>query len=363
MQAMMTLNTLKVAEAPAAIKTAQESSRARGVQLVAGTILNPSASAGRGGGLGGVAAYTPAEQSVLEKGQAIYKEVCFSCHGEDGRGEAMPGAPAGTTRAPALAASPRVAGHQEYVIKTLLHGLTGPVNGTTYAEVMVPMGQSPDDWVAAVSSYIRNAFGNRAALIAAADVARVRAATGARKALWTTAELEASLPRLVVVDPGWKLSASHNNPTAADALTIRPWSTGRPQQAGMWLQVELPQAVALTEVEFQSSPVAPQDQPAVPGAPTRSGGGRGLPGAPAPAPPPQAFPRGYRVQVSMDGTTWSKPVAEGTGSGRRTDISFAPVRAKFVRITQTATDTEAPWSVERLRLYEAGRPPGVSGPR
>ena len=93
----------------------------------------------------------------------------------------MPGAPAGTTRAPALASSPRVLGHQDYVIKTLLHGLTGPVNGTTYAEVMVPMGQSPDDWIAAIGSYVRNSFGNRASLIAAADVARVRAATAGRK--------------------------------------------------------------------------------------------------------------------------------------------------------------------------------------
>ncbi|MEO8521715.1 MAG: HEAT repeat domain-containing protein [Acidobacteriota bacterium] len=363
MQAMMTLNTLKVPEAPAAIRAALDGSKGKGVQLVATTILNPPANTGRGGGLGAVAPYTPAEQAVLEKGQQIYKEVCFACHGDDGRGEPMPGAPAGTTRAPALAASPRVTGHQEYAIKTLLHGLTGPVNGTTYAEVMVPMGQSPDDWIAAISSYIRNAFGNRAALITAADVARVRAAAGARRAQWSTAELEASLPRLVVVDHAWKLTASHNNATAADALTIRPWSSGQPQQPGMWLQVELPQPVQLAEVEFQSSPMAAAEKPAVPGAPTRTGLGRGAPGTPPPPPPPAAYPRGYRLQVSMDGNTWSKPLAEGKGDGARTDIAFAPVRGKFVRITQTASDGEAPWSVERLRIYEAGLPAGPSGPR
>lgn len=356
MQAMMTLNTLKVPEAAAAIKAAMEANKAKGVQLVASTVLNPAASAGRGGGLGAVAPYTPAQQAVLEKGQAIYKEVCFACHGDDGRGEAMPGAPAGTTRAPALASSPRVTGHQDYVVKTLLHGLTGPVNGVTYAEVMVPMGQSPDDWIAAIASYIRNSFGNRAALIAASDVARVRAAAAARKTAWSTAELEASLPRLVVVDSGWKLSASHNNATAPDALTIRPWTSGQPQQAGMWIQVELPQPVQLTEVEFQSSAVAPDTQPAVPGAPTRTGlGGRGLPGAPPPPALLPGFPRGYQVQVSMDGTTWGKAVAEGQGTGTRTDVNFAPVRAKFVRVTQTAATADAPWSVERLRLYESGR--------
>jgi hypothetical protein len=61
----------------------------------------------------------------------------------------------------------------------------------------------------------------------------------------------------------------------------------------------------------------------------------------------------------MDGTTWSKPVAQGTGAGARTDVSFAPVRAKFVRITQTAAAADAPWSVERLRLYESGRSVGT----
>ena len=121
-------------------------------------------------------------------------------------------------------------------------------------------------------------------------------------------------------------------------LTIRPWTSGQPQQAGMWLQVELPQPVTLTEVQFESSPVALDAQPAVPGAPTRTGlGGPAHPGAPPPPPPLPGYPRGYQVQVSMDGTTWGKPVAKGKGTGARTDVTFAPVRAKFVRITQTGS--------------------------
>jgi hypothetical protein len=55
----------------------------------------------------------------------------------------------------------------------------------------------------------------------------------------------------------------------------------------------------------------------------------------------------------MDGTTWSAPVAEGVGAGPSTMIAFDPVRAKFVRITQTADAADAPfWSIQRLRLYE-----------
>jgi hypothetical protein len=65
------------------------------------------------------------------------------------------------------------------------------------------------------------------------------------------------------------------------------------------------------------------------------------------------FPRDYKVQVSMDGTTWSAPVAEGRGTGPAMQIVFAPVRARFVRITQTAEDATAPmWNMQQMQLYE-----------
>ena len=91
-------------------------------------------------------------------------------------------------------------------------------------------------------------------------------------------------------------------------------------------------AAALTEIQFTSSSI----------------GGR------AGAPAVWTFPRGYQVQVSADGTTWSAPVAEGQGTPGITVITFAPVSAKFVRITQTATVENAPpWSMRLLRLYVA----------
>ena len=67
------------------------------------------------------------------------------------------------------------------------------------------------------------------------------------------------------------------------------------------------------------------------------------------------YPRGYRVEGSRDGARWNKPVAEGKGLGVHTAITFAPVRAKFVRITQTdAVETGPNWSMSNLRVYEAG---------
>jgi len=344
-QAILTMNVLKIADAPATIKAATDKNAARGVHFVADRILNGSAGRGGRGGL----TLSTEQQNSLDRGGVIYSEVCYACHGSDGRGTPTPGAAAGVTLAPSLSGSPRVAGHTEYAIKTVMHGLTGPVDGKSYPQVMVAMGSNKDQWIADVVSYVRNSFGNTGTFATPQYVARVRTATADRKTSWTVPELEASLPRMLVASESWKVTASHEgHPTpqanaeggynyvgnAAGALTFLGWTTGVAQQAGMWLQLELPSPVMLTEIRFASSTI---------------GGGQG--GTPA-----STFPRAYRVQVSSDGNTWGPPIAEGQGAPGTTVISFAPVSATFVRITQTATVTDAPqWSMRLLRLYEAAR--------
>jgi hypothetical protein len=60
------------------------------------------------------------------------------------------------------------------------------------------------------------------------------------------------------------------------------------------------------------------------------------------------------VQVSLDGVSW-KPVAAGQGAAGTMAIAFAPVQAKFVRITQTATaDGAPPWAMQNLKLLQSG---------
>jgi hypothetical protein len=157
--------------------------------------------------------------------------------------------------------------------------------------------------------------------------------SGNRTTAWTVADLEASLPLPVIPEANWKVTASHNAATAAGALNFARWTTGEPQQAGMWFQIELPAPLVLSELQFDSPTI---------------GGGRAGP------PPAVTFPRAYQVHVSDDGSTWGAPIAQGEGSGRATTITFTPVRTRFVRITQSATVTNAPpWSIERLRLYQA----------
>jgi mono/diheme cytochrome c family protein len=384
-QGLLTAKVFNLPDLKSIVESAQAANNARGVQVVGTQIVNPAAAAGRGGfgGRGGPPPFTADESAVIERGDKVYKELCFTCHGSDGRGAPQDGGPAGVTMAPSLANSPRVQGHRDSVIKTLLHGMTGPLDGKTYpAGVMMPFGTNSDEWIAAIASYVRNSFGNRSSFVTAADVARVRAATAARKTMWTPEELEASQPRQLLAQPSWKLSASHNSSAAGGALTYTTWNTGAPQQAGMWFQVELSAAVRLTEIQFESpgqggrgggrgrantAAAAPAAAPAsAPPAATAGGpqpanapGTGAVPpgdmaqGPPAFTPPPPASPRRYKVEVSMDGTNWSAPVAEGEGAGQLTVITFAPVRAKYVRITQTANVDGAPvWSIQRLRLYE-----------
>jgi mono/diheme cytochrome c family protein len=337
-QAMLTLNRWKVPDAAATIKSAMEANPARGVQVVATTMLTPPA--GRGGGRGGP--ITADQQTLLERGASIYNEVCFACHAPDGMGTPKP--ELRTTMAPPLAGSPRVNGHRDYVIKAVLHGLTGPLDGRTYADVMMPQGFNNDEWIAAIASYVRRSFGNAAGFVTPADVARVRAANAARKEMWTVPELLSSLPALLATD-GWKASASHNAEAAPGGLTLAGWNAGGPQQAGMWFQVELPKPEDVTEIQFQSPP------PGGTGAAVSSGG------APVNTAEGPGFARGYKVELSNDGSSWTQ-VAEGTGQGAGTVVSFPAAQARFVRISLTSTVEGSPaWSVQGLRVYRASAKP------
>jgi hypothetical protein len=259
--------------------------------------------------------------------------------------------------------------------------MTGPLAGQTYTQVMLPMGAQNDQWIANIASYIRNDFGNSASFITPADVARVRSGTGNRKSMWTYPELEATLPRVLPPDPSWKATASHNPERAANGLTLAAWTTVVPQEPGMWFQVELPQAARITEVHFESGPPGrrrPTGRGAGRGgdgrgADGRAGEGRGVEGRGAEGergggrggPPPfGSYPLGYQVHVSMDGRSWGTPIAKGKGTGTPTIITFRPVQAKYVRITQTEQAPNAlPWSVLAFRVYAAGGVPQGPGGR
>jgi mono/diheme cytochrome c family protein len=135
-----------------------------------------------------VEAYQPVRGGIdLSHGKALFESNCALCHGVDGMGK--PG------QAPPLAGSEWAQGNPAHMIRIPLYGLTGTitVKGNTYTGLtMAAMGAtySPSD-LAAVLSYIRSSWGNKASPITAAQVEAVKKEVGNRTVPWTPEELNA----------------------------------------------------------------------------------------------------------------------------------------------------------------------------
>jgi mono/diheme cytochrome c family protein len=116
-------------------------------------------------------------------GYDIYKQTCVTCHGQD-----LKGVPDGENSliAPSLIGSPRVTGDKEVLVKILLNGLTGPIDGKDYG-IMLPMGSNDDDWIGQVATYIRTMNDN--SMVHENEVRDIRANNQDRKNYWTLKEL------------------------------------------------------------------------------------------------------------------------------------------------------------------------------
>jgi mono/diheme cytochrome c family protein len=129
---------------------------------------------------------TAAAKEQLPDGKQVYSTTCAACHQPAGEGTG------GVF--PPLAGSEWVNGDDAKIVRILLHGVTGPIEvaGETYNGMMPPWGGTLKDAdIAAVLTYVRSAWGNKAAPITAAKVASIRSATSARTTPWTAAELAA----------------------------------------------------------------------------------------------------------------------------------------------------------------------------
>lgn len=129
-----------------------------------------------------------ADQKVLLEGATIFKQLCATCHGADGKGVVSGGK---GMPAPMLSGAKDVNGDPEKLIRILLHGLSGPVDGKNYTDIMPALGFNSDEYIASVLSYIRNDMGNKASMVKASDVKNIRAANKGRTRNWTIAELDA----------------------------------------------------------------------------------------------------------------------------------------------------------------------------
>ena len=134
----------------------------------------------------GIAALAPSVSAQAANGAKIYGTVCGACHQAQGTG--VHGI------FPPLAGSDWVTGSEARLVRVILHGLTGEieVNGEIYSSTMPPFGSALKDAdVAAVATYIRTNFTNKASPVTAATVTKIRTATAARKKPWTAKELAA----------------------------------------------------------------------------------------------------------------------------------------------------------------------------
>jgi mono/diheme cytochrome c family protein/glucose/arabinose dehydrogenase len=262
------------------------------------------------------------QKALLTKGNEIFNELCFACHNPDGRGTPIDGKP-GVTLAPALAGSRTVNGNKEAFLAVLLKGLAGPVAGKTYDSQMVPMESNDDQWIAAVASYVRNSFGNKSTTVTPKEVTALRASLKLRTAPFTIAELGEFGPAKLGNQKAWKLTGSHNVAAlgmAVDGNLGTRYDTRTAQAPGMWVAVEFPEETLVSGIVLDAG---------------ASGGD---------------FPRGYKVELSVDGTTWEKPVAEGKGEKALSEITFAPAKAKAIRVTQTGDSKGSFWSIHELEI-------------
>ncbi|MDB6028413.1 MAG: coagulation factor 5/8 type domain protein [Verrucomicrobiales bacterium] len=325
-QIMMTANFLHWKDAKTFVEKTMKGNGSRGVQEIGNQLMVPAAAEGK--------EFSHVEKMLLRQGENIYNELCFTCHGQDGKGMPLQGAAAGVTMAPPLSWSRTVTGLRDGSINVLLKGLSGPVNNKKYDAQMVSMESNSDEWIAAIASYVRNNFSNDASMVRSNDVAQVRATYKERTQPWTLDELRGVLPQALTNRASWKVTANYNSNTnevakAIDGKSETRYTTGKEQVPGMWFQIELPEPTEVSGLLLDASSSN------------------------------NDFPRAFKVDVSDDGKKWGRSVATGHGNSRTTEISFPPTKTKFIRIMQTSTAKGLFWSIHELQVYQPPDPEKV----
>ena len=109
-------------------------------------------------------------QSIADRGKEVYDQNCLACHQIDGGGVPM--------LTPSLVNAEWVQGDKVRLINVVLKGLQGvEVNGEMFDNPMPPQAHLSDEDIAAVLTYVRANFNNKAGPIKKEEVAAARKAT------------------------------------------------------------------------------------------------------------------------------------------------------------------------------------------
>jgi mono/diheme cytochrome c family protein len=122
----------------------------------------------------------------LARGKAVYETYCGLCHNNDGMGK--------PNQAPPFVGSEWVLGSPNRMMRIPLVGLSGPlkVKDQEWNLAMPNVGAAlSDEDLAAVLTYIRQSWGNKAPAITPEQMKAVRAEVGNRTQPWTVGELNA----------------------------------------------------------------------------------------------------------------------------------------------------------------------------
>jgi hypothetical protein len=133
----------------------------------------------------------------------------------------------------------------------------------------------------------------------------------------------------------WVVTASSTESGGSPANAIdgnisTRWSTGASQVNGQWFQIDMGATNTFNEIVLDAGSSSSD------------------------------YPRGFRVNLSNDGSNWGNPVATGAGSSAVTTIYFATNSACYIRITQTGSVSGIWWSIHELNVYgTVGTPPAA----
>lgn len=124
---------------------------------------------------------------------------------------------------------------------------------------------------------------------------------------------------------GWTATASStesggSTANAFDGNLNTRWSSGTPQAAGQWFEVDQGAPTWFNHVVMDSGPNISD------------------------------YARGYIVQVSNDNSTW-QTVANGEGSGPWVDVNFPIVQDRYVKVTLQNSSTSW-WSMAEFRTFQ-----------
>jgi hypothetical protein len=126
---------------------------------------------------------------------------------------------------------------------------------------------------------------------------------------------------------GWVASAftslsMHDPSLAIDGAPTTRWTSGIPQAADQWFEVDMRQPHTFREIAVDAGNATD-------------------------------YMRGYQIFASMDGTTWGTFISSGTGAAQVVTADFAPVSARYIRIVLTANvPTTRWWSIAELSVLD-----------